>query len=249
MKIVRHTAYIAQRKRRAKVFALIGFLSLTGTLFLALLPNFLLPSYIAMLAGFVLFNIGMQQVGKWTRNPRNDQLLDHQMKSLPDKFTIVHYPPIGRRRVEHLLVHPGGVLVLTAKEIDGDISARDGRWRRRGGGLRRFLQFSGPQLGNPSFETAAAVGAVEQFLEANQLEVDVEGAVVFVHPQVDLDVEAPDFPVLHGDEIPGFAQSLPVDLSFAPKERDHLLELMRAGEVVEQPSAQPRRRPVKRRAA
>ncbi|MEJ7900813.1 MAG: nuclease-related domain-containing protein [Thermomicrobiales bacterium] len=249
MKTIRHDAYIAKRKRNSKLFALLGFLMLTGTLFLALLPNLLLPSYLLMLFGFVLFNIGMQQVGKWTRSPRNDQVLDHQLKSLPDRYALVHYAPVGKRRLEHVLVHPGGALVLTVKELDGVIEERKSRWRRKGSGLRRFLSFSGPQLGNPSIETDASIGALESFLTEKQFEVDVEGAVIFIHPQVELNIEEPDFPVLHGEELPSFVTSLPADLTLTPKDREQLIELLKGGEIIEAPAKAPRRRPVKRRAA
>jgi hypothetical protein len=249
MKIIRHDAYIGKRKRNAKLIALVGFLMLTGTLFLAILPNFLLPSYVLMLFGFVLFNIGMQQVGKWTRNPRNDQVLDHQLKALPDRFTIVHYAPVGKKRVEHILVHPGGALVVTAKEVDGVIDEKRSKWRRKSGGMRRFLSFSGPQLGNPSIETDTAIGNLEAFLTANQFEVDVEGAIVFVHPQTELNIEEPDFPVLHGEELAAFVTGLPADDSLTSKDREQLVELLKAGEIVEAPVTTVRRRPVKRRAA
>ncbi len=249
MKIIRHDAYIAKRKRNSKLFALLGFLMLTGTLFLALLPNLLLPSYVLMLIGFVLFNIGMQQVGKWTRNPRNDQVLDFQLKALPDRYALVHYAPVGKRRLEHVLVHPGGALVITVKEIDGVIEERKSRWRRKGSGLRRFLSFSGPQLGNPSIETDAAIGGLETFLTEKQFEVDVEGAIVFIHPQVELNIEEPDFPVLHGEELPAFVMGLPAEDSLTSKDRDQLVQLLRGGEIVAEPVKATRRRPVKRRAA
>jgi len=249
MKIIRHDAYISKRKRNSKLFALLGFLMLTGTLFLALLPNLLLPSYLLMLFGFVLFNIGMQQVGKWTRNPRNDQVLDYQLKALPDRYALVHYAPVGKRRLDHVLVHPGGALAITVKELDGLIEERKSRWRRKGSGLRRFLSFSGPQLGNPSIETDAAIGSLETFLTEKQFEVDVEGAVVFIHPQVELNIEEPDFPVLHGEELMSFVTSLPADVSMTSKDRDQLVELLKGGEVLDTPVKATRRRPVKRRAA
>lgn len=249
MRIIRHNAYIAKRKTRAKLMALAGFVTLIATLFVALLPNAIAPAYIVMLIGFVVFNLGMQQVGKWTRNPRNDQVLDFQLKGLPERYSMVHYPPIGKRRAEHLLVHPGGVLMVTAKEIDGAIKANGSKWRRSNPGIRRFLTFSGPQLGNPSIETEQSVGDVESWLTEHQLEIDVEGAIVFVHPSTELDVEAPDFPALHGDELSQFVQSLEPDPTFTTKERARLLELLGTGEQVESAAVRTRRRPVKRRAA
>ncbi|HVL22681.1 MAG TPA: nuclease-related domain-containing protein [Thermomicrobiales bacterium] len=250
MRIVRHNQFVKQRKRRARLFAFLGFLILTSSLLIAWYPSFLMLAYVAMLAGFILFNMGMQQVGKWTRNPRNDQIIDHHLKNLSDRFTIIHYAQFGKQRAEHVVVHPGGLLVVTAREIDGDISKKGNRWQRKGSMFRRFFSFSGPQLGNPSYETEAIIGNVEKFLEQEQLEVDVEGAIVFVHPKAELDIEDPDYPVLHGDELAGFLQGLPADVTFTNQERDRLVQLLAAGENVEQPKqAVGRRRPVRRRAA
>ncbi|HYJ12996.1 MAG TPA: nuclease-related domain-containing protein [Thermomicrobiales bacterium] len=250
MKIVRHDAYIAKRKRRALILAIVGFLLLIGTLFLAVNPSLILPSYLAMLFGFVVFNIGMQQVGKWSRSPRNDQVIDHRLKSLSDRYTVVHYADTGAKRIDHLLVHPGGVAVLVSREIDGSIERVKNKWRRRSGGLRRFLTFSGPQLGDPDLEMDGNIKAVEAFLESNQLEVDVDGAIVFVHPGTEFDIEDPVYPVLHGDELLQFVNSLPVDPSFGTKEREHLVSLLRGDDLPSAPSASSsRRRPVKRRAA
>jgi hypothetical protein len=249
MKIVRHDAFIATRKRRAKLLALLGFLMLTGTLFLALDPALILPSYFAMLFGFVIFNVGMQQVGKWSRNPRNDQVIDHRLKALPDRYTVVHYADVGGKRIEHILVHPGGAAILTSREVDGTIERKKGRWRRRSSGLRRFLTFSGPQVGNPDLETETGIANLEKFLAANQLEVDVEGAIVFIHPNAELDIEDPDFPVLHGEELSLFVNDLPVDPSFTTREREQLVALLRGDSVEATPTSSQRRRPVKRRAA
>jgi len=250
MRIVRHNQFIKQRKRRARLFAFLGFIILTSSLLIAWYPDFLLLAYVAMLAGFILFNMGMQQVGKWTRNPRNDQIIDHHLKSLGDRFTVIHFAPFGKQRVEHVVVHPGGLLVVTAREIDGLIEKKGNRWRRKGGAFRRLFSFSGPQLGSPSYETEVTIGNIEKYLEQEQLEVDVEGAIVFLHPKAELDIEDPDYPVLHGDELAGFLQGLPADVTFTNQERDRLVGLLSAGQNIEQPAeASRRRRPVRRRAA
>ena len=249
MRVVRHTQYINSRKRRARWTALIGFALLTSTLWIALNPNFILPAYGMMLVGFIIFNIGMQQMGKWSRNPRNDQLIDHALRDVSDKFVIVHYPPIGDHRVEHVVVHPGGVLTLVAREMDGEIHGHGGAWRRSGGGLRRFFTFSGPQLGNPSREAAENAAVIEEFLEANQLSVEVEAAIVFLHPHAELQVENPEYPVLLLDEVAMFLHELVPDPTFTGAERDRLLDLLGGGEGVERPVTQRARRPVKRRAA
>ena len=81
MKIIRHDAYIAKRKRNSKWTAALGFLMRSGTLFRAINPAFLLPSYVLMLVGFVHFNIVIHQHGKCYRRPRNDQAMHYHLSS------------------------------------------------------------------------------------------------------------------------------------------------------------------------
>lgn len=233
MRIVRHSAYIDARKKRARIMALGGFLLLSVSLIVAWYPNYIVLAYVAMLSGFVIFNMGMQQVGKWTRNPRNDQILDTRMKGLSDRVTLIHYPAVGKHRIEHIAVHPGGVAVLTAREIDGTISRRKNSWKRKGGAFRRFFSFSGPQLGNPDFETEESLKRVQNFLTENQLEADLQGAIVFVHPKTEFEIEDPEFPVLHGEELPEFFRDLPADPTFDHDERERVIDLLAAGEDVE----------------
>ncbi len=250
MRVIRHNGYISSRKRRARWTAFLGFLILTSTLWIALNPALLLPAYIAMFAGFIIFNVGMQQVGKWSRNPRNDQFLDALLRDkLSDKYVLVHFPPIGKRKAEHLLWHPAGLLTITLREIDGTIIERGRRWSRKGIGLRRLLSFSGPQLGHPGDDTDEAIKEVESYLSERQLEFDVGGAVVFFHPDVELDIEDPEYPVLHGDELPEFIKSLEPDESITTTEREAFLQPLTLGDDVEVPKVQGRRRPVRRKAA
>jgi hypothetical protein len=249
MRIIRHDSYIAKRKRQARWISLIGFAVLTSTLFIGMNPTYLLPAYAFMLIGFVVFNMGMQQMGKWSRNPRNDQLIDRALSKLSDRFTVIHFAPVDKRRVDHVVIYPGGIVTLISREITGQIQERGSRWSKKGGGFRRLLSFSGPQLNNPSQDADSSIAALESFLEQKQLEVDVEGAIVFVHPQVQLDIQDPDYPVLHADELPEFLNSLAPDPSFSAAERDRLVELLSDGETVQENEQQTRRRPVRRRAA
>lgn len=257
MRIVRNTAYVQRRRRIARLSAFGGFILLVSTFFLAFRPALILIAYALLLVGFVIFNYGMQQMGKWSRNPRNDTILDERLqpgsdkKSSPlsDRHVLVHYGQVGKRVVEHMLIYPGGVLVLTARELPGLVYGRGNRWRKKSGGLTRFFAFSGPQLGNPSLETDQNVAALEAALEAEELEVDVSGAIVFINPLVELDVEEPDYPTLRGDELIAFVRSLEEDHSITNADRDRLVELLGAG--ADEETQVKTRRPVKvkRRAA
>lgn len=238
MRIVRYSNYIKKQKRKSIWMAVIGFITLSAAMFIAMMPGLLIVAYVAMIGGFITFNLGMQGVGKWTRNPRNDQIFDVRMKSLTDQVTLIHYAKPGKRVVEHLAVYPGGLLVLNGKEVDGNIVQRGAVWRKKGGLFRRLFAFSGPQLGNPSFENDRAVASVEEWLAEQHLEVDVKAATVFLHPRVDLEVEKPDYPVLHGEEVDEFIRDLPDDEHFTQDEKNQLLSLLTSGQGVEQPEQQ-----------
>ena len=137
----------------------------------------------------------MQQVGKWNRAQRNDVILDALLKDLGERYALIHYPRVGKRTVEHVLVHPGGVLTITARELPGGVAYRDGRWRKVGQGISRFFGMGGAFLGNPTTDAAADVDALNQLLAREQTAVDVDGVVAFLNPKVQLDVVEPDFPV------------------------------------------------------
>jgi hypothetical protein len=251
MRIVRDTGYIKNRKRIARATAVIGFALLGSTFFVAFNQNLIIYAYMLLFVGFLLFNYGMQQMGKWNRNPRNDAMLDSRLQPFSDKYVLIHFAKVGKQVVEHLLVHPGGVLVLTARELPGLVYGRGNKWRKRGVGLARFFSFSGPQLGNPSVDTDRAIAAVEAYLADMEMEVEVHGAIVFLNSTVELDVEEPDYPVLMSDELPGFLSSLEEDKSFTQAERDSLVAELGTGLEVEQTVTSRTRRPVKvkRRAA
>lgn len=250
MRIVRNVGYINRRRRSARWTALLGFLMLLSTMWLAwVFPALILVAYGFLFVGMIAFHAGMQQLGKWGRTPRNDQLIDGHLKSLGEKYALVHYAELGKRTVEHVLVHPGGVLALTARELPGKVKYRNGRWRKQGGGLGRLFGMGGPQLGNPGAEAEADTKALRAYLAEKQLEIEVDGAVVFLNPRVQLDIEEPDFPVMNGDGLPEFLRELPEDASFRPTERQAVVEALSRGEQVEQQAPASRRRPVKRRAA
>ena len=251
MKVVRNVGYVKRRKRTAKWTALVGFVALAAALALGFRPELFYLAYLLLFVGFVLFNIGMQQVGKWNRGPkhRNDSLLDQRLAPFSDRYALIHYPRLNDKVVEHLLVHPGGVTVLTVRELAGAVHVEGNRWRRGGGPLRRVFAISGPQLGQPGVEARQGIATVEAFLAQHQMEVDVDGAVVFLNPRIVLDVEDAEFPVMTADELPDFVRDLPVDDSLRVGDLTELTNLLSVGDELETTARTRSRRPVRKRAA
>jgi hypothetical protein len=249
MRVIRDVGYVKRRKRAARWMALIGFALLASTFWIALYDQFLLLAYGLLLVGFIIFNNGMQQIGKWNRPVRNDQILDRAMSKLGDKYTMIHFATLGKQTIEHMLVHPGGVVVFVPREIMGGVEVKGSRWRKRRGGLRRVFGMGGPQLGNPSLDVERAVNVVEAALEEQGLEVPVDGAVVFTDPRVDIEAEAPEWPILLPVEVPKFVRDLPDAAALKPAERQRVVDVLSKGDSLESDEPVSQRRPVKRRAA
>lgn len=253
MRIVRNIGHVKRRRRLGRWAALLGFLMLGSTFVFVFFPTKIAFAYGVLLIGFVLFNFGMQQLGKWSntqRHPRNDLAIDERLQQFPDRYTVLHYMKFGKKVIEHVLVYPSGLLVLTARDVPGAITGKGSRWRRKGLGMMRLFGMSGPQLGNPSFETGAAIELLESTLKEAQLEYDVSGVVLFTAPNVTLEIEEPEYPAITVTELPDFVRALGVDPSFKNSERDALVDLLAHGEELERTEKTSTRRPVrvKRRA-
>ncbi len=246
-RVIRNGNYLNRRKRIARWSAIVGLALLGSTFWLLINPSRILLAYAVLFLGMTLFHRGMQQIAKW--NAGNDLRLDALLRGLGDRYTLIHYAQVGQRTVEHLLVYPGGVMVLTAKELPGQVSYRTGRWRKRSGGLSRLFGMGGPQIGDPSRETRMDLAALEARLAEATREVEIDGAIVFLNPTIEIDVEEPDYPVMNADGLPEFLRQLAEDETLRAVDRQALVALLGNDGEPEKTPAPVRRRPVKRRAA
>ena len=253
MRVVRNIGHVKRRRRLAKLAAFFGFLMLASVFLFVFFPTQIVIAYGLLVVGFVAFNFGMRELGKWSNNvrhQRNDVAIDEKLNALSDKYVMLHYVQVGKKIVEHILVYPGGLLVVTAKDIPGKIVARGNRWKRSGMSMLRIFGMSGPQLGNPAMETDQAITAVENKLKEAQLEYDVYGIILFTAPIIELDVEGADFDAITLSELESFVRHLEIDPMFKNSERDQIVDLLATGEELERTERSTTRRPVrvKRRA-
>lgn len=253
MRIYRNTGYIQSQKRRAKLMAVGGFALLMGTFPIAFFmsgqsSNFIFVTYVFLVLGFILFNRGMQQIGRWSNNARHvreDFALDHHLKGLSDKYTLIHFGRPVDKVIDHTLVHPGGVLVITTKDFPGQVRVDNDVWRKNGSILGRMFAFSGPQVGNPTKETERALDNVEAALRQANLEADIEAVIVFTADSAEVEVNGSSDPVLPVDELEYYVRDLDAEHEFSNQERDEIVGLLSKGEFVEEPVKSTTRRPVK----
>ena len=238
MRLVRNNGYLKNRRRLARMTAFGGFLMLAASVALTFfIPALFIPGYVLLIAGFLTFNVGMQQNTKWGRHPRPDEILVESLRRLNDRFTLIQFPDVGKGHPEHVLVYPGGLVVITTREVQGKISVDDNRWHRTGGRMWALIGISGPQLGNPTADNERDQEALRKILETHELPGGdaIDGIVTFLNPRAVLDVGSTDLSVVTADGLLNAVRELSSETVLPTKDRDAIVALLAEGENIEGP--------------
>lgn len=204
-------------------------------------PTTILMSYGALIVGFITFIIGTQQHAKWSRKVPIDQAIDQALGRMSDRFAAIHYPELDGRSPEHIIVTPGGVLVLTMRDVPGKILVRGRRWSQRRLFLLRFFNLGAPALGNPTLENELQLDRLEQFFDEHTLPGELEGVVVFLPDDVEIEMHEPESTVVHISELADLVREIGKDVQLSNEDRQEIIEALSIGEELEMTGARPSR--------
>ncbi len=223
MKVVTNEKLVESRAKLGKRASLIGLLILVAGFVVSLLsPTLFYVSLGCLVVGFLISNVGVYNANLWLREPRADQVLSKGLKGFSNKYTLFNYTG----PVPHAVVGPSGVVVFVAKSQEGRIIAKGKRWRQPFS-LRRLIGFFGNEpLGNPTKDLEAVTERVRKF-NAKALpdtEVPVYGAIVFSSPNVELELQNVDVPVLTEKQLKGYMRNLPKGEVLTPEQRRTLMQ-------------------------
>lgn len=234
MHVIRFEDYVAQelaragfdrqrqRLRRATlVLGLLAFLTVMLSLFARRflgLAGVLGVAALLSAGGLVYYQRAYQQ-GAGTRGQlraglRGQQLLTRILVSLDDRYYLLNNLrlPGWSDDVDHVVVGPNGVFVLETKHHRGRIFWRDGEWLQqkisRNGHLQPERPMRDPvrQLKRNVDYLRGCINSTDPVL-ARRAGLWMEGAAVFTHPAVSLDLpqdllDGLPFPVLRGRDLP-----------------------------------------------
>ena len=168
-------------------------------------PNMVTYSLIALVGGFILTQIGMYMGNRWGRSPRPDEKFDAGLKGLPGDYTIYHFITPA----SHLLVGPAGVWALIPYRQRGVVTYSKNRWRVGNGGfLQAYMSIFGQEgIGRPDLEAESEINAIHKLL-AKRLDEGgipvINAALIFMHDEVDLQVEDAPLPVMKIKQLKDF---------------------------------------------
>jgi hypothetical protein len=147
---------------------------------------------------------------------RGQRQLPQMLASLDDSYYLLNNLELPGRAddVDHILVGPNGIFALETKNHRGRIYWRDGQWYQAKMSRRGHLQPEKP-IRDPSQQLKRNVDYLRSCINGTDPELSqrtrlwIEGAAVFTHPAVTLDLppdvlETLPFPVLRARDLPAY---------------------------------------------
>jgi len=161
MKLVRNDKHINRNKLIGKIitFASLGVLGLG--LYFAFKKDMTLIfySYICLIVGFILTQIGLNFVNRYGRSPRYDEIFGTAFEKLRHEYTYyVYSSPLPM-----LLMGPCRIWMPIPVNATGEISYQDGKWVHKT--RNRIQKMMGQDsVGKPDKEVAEASAVLSKYL-------------------------------------------------------------------------------------
>lgn len=205
MKIVTNHKRIKIFKRVGQVvtFGSLGILGI-GLYISFAKPDLIAYSFVALIAGFILSQLGIFLGNRWGRSPRPDEQITAALKGLDDKYTLYHY----KTPVNHLLVGPAGIWAIVPFYQGGTI-IYDGVKKRvvQKGGNVYLKIFAQENLGRPEVEATSTTQDIQRFLDKEFADLKLppaQAAMVFTNPKVSVQASDSPIPAMGSEKLKEF---------------------------------------------
>lgn len=210
MKLVRNDKHISRNKLIGKIltFTSLGVLGLG--LFFAFQKETtqILYSYICLIIGFLLTQIGLTFVNRFGRSPRYDEIFGSAFEKLRHEYTYyVYSSPLPM-----LLSGPCRIWLPIPVNATGDISYQNGKWVHKT--KNRIQKLMGQDsVGKPEREVAEASAIFSKFLTDKGIPADQHPElkpimVVYLKETLLGDVSGAPYPVVELEDLKRFIRRM-----------------------------------------
>jgi hypothetical protein len=189
MKIVSNQKVIKRNSRIGQIATLVSLAILASGLFMSFNPDLIQYSFFALLAGFIISQVGIHYGTRFGRSPRPDERLSQALKGLGDQYVLYHYAG----PTPHLLIGPAGIMPLLPYNQRGTITYDENRkrWRQKGGNLYLKI-FAQEGLGRPDLDVEVNLQDINNHLKRNLPDTEappIRPVLVFTNPRADLQAQ------------------------------------------------------------
>ena len=201
MRLIVNERQIKSRTRMGEIAPLMGLgLLVVATVLAFWKPEWAWITLIMVWVGFVASLMGSFLGGRYMGPLAHHKKVPEALKGLENSFTLLVY----NTSASFVLVDAGGLTVIFVRSQAGHITYADGKWKHQEkmGRLKRFAGQEG--VGRPDQMAQVEVEDLQRFLRKRLpegVEIPVRGVILFVHPDVVLEVEKPPMPVFRTPEL------------------------------------------------
>jgi hypothetical protein len=205
MKIVANEGLIIRNRKIGQVTTIASLVVLSAGLVLSFIQSdsrLVSLSFLALLVGFILSQVGIYFGNRYGRRPRPDESLDTGLKGLEDKYRLYHYVT----PVSHLLLGPAGIWILLPYPQSGKIVYEKKRWKQKGGNwyLKIFAQDG---LARPDLDVATAMDNLDSFFKKQLPDAvlpPVQALLLFTNDNAIVEADDAPYPTLHIKKVKEF---------------------------------------------
>ncbi len=204
MKVIIDQKLIKRNKLIGQIATYGSLAVLALGLYLSYKQIYITWSFLALMMGFIISQLGIYYGSRWGRSPRPDETLTAALKGLDNKYLLYHYAS----PVHHLLVGPAGIWILAPYQQAGTITydSEKNRWKQKGGNM--FLKvFAQEGLGRPDLEIQHLKRVMDKFLnkefQDDQIP-NVEAVLVFTNNKAVIEVENPPVSLIPAKKLKEF---------------------------------------------
>jgi hypothetical protein len=170
-------------------------------------------SFGALFAGFICASIGSYYINRYARRrwpgsrfvERPDEMLERNLKGLDDKFAFFSQS----LPASYLLAGPNGITIFALRSDKGKVIVNGQQWKEPFTLTRLFTFFAREGVGSPDQDIEAQKEKLRTLLAEGEglAEVPMDGAALFLNPQIELQVTDPVIPVLKPEQVKDYVRA------------------------------------------
>ena len=170
-------------------------------------------SFGALFAGFICASIGSYYINRYARRrwpgsrfvERPDEMLERNLKGLDDKFAFFSQS----LPASYLLAGPNGITIFALRSDKGKVIVNGNQWKEPFTLTRFFTFFAREGVGSPDQDIEAQKEKLRTLLAQGDgfAEVPMDGAALFLNPQIQLQVTDPVIPVLKPEQVKDYVRA------------------------------------------
>ncbi len=171
-------------------------------------------SFGALFAGFICASIGSYYINRYARRrwpgsrfvERPDEMLERNLKGLDDKFAFFSQ---SLPASSYLLAGPNGITIFALRSDKGRVIVNGNKWKEPFTLTRFFTFFAREGVGSPDQDIEAQKEKLRTLLAQGDgfAEMPMDGAALFLNPQIELQITAPVIPVLKPEQVKDYVRA------------------------------------------